>query len=73
LGVMETHLSRHRFFVGETYSVADIALYAYTHVAHEAHFDLMPYPAVRAWIDRIATQPHYVSLYQRPAAGTAAA
>ncbi len=73
LGVMETHLSRQRFFVAETYSIADIALYAYTHVAHEAHFDLTPYPAVRAWIDRVATQPNHVSLYQRPAASTAGA
>jgi len=37
-------------------SLADIALYAYTHVAHEAHFDLTPYQAVRAWIDRVARQ-----------------
>src|SRR5262249_45713162 len=43
LGVMESHLSRHQFFVGATYTIADIALYAYTHVAHEAHFDLTPY------------------------------
>jgi glutathione S-transferase len=71
LGVMETQLSRHRFFVGETYSIADIALYAYTHVAHEAHFDLTPYPAVRAWMERVAAQPRYVPLTRRPAAGTA--
>jgi glutathione S-transferase len=67
LGVMDTHLSQHRFFVGETYSLADIALYAYTHVAHEAHFDLSPYPSVRAWIERVAGQPRYVPLTQRPA------
>jgi len=72
LAVMETHLARHRFFVGETYSIADIALYAYTHVAHEAHFDLTPYPAVRAWIERVANQPRYVPLTQRPAELTAA-
>ncbi len=71
-GVMETQLSRRLFFVGETYSVADIALYAYTHVAHEAHFDLTPYPAVRAWIDRIASRPNYIPLTQRPAAATIA-
>jgi glutathione S-transferase len=68
LGVMESHLSRHHFFVGETYTIADIALYAYTHVAHEAHFDLTPYTAVRTWIDRVANQPRYVPLTQRPSA-----
>lgn len=68
LAVMETQLSRHRFFVGETYTIADIALYAYTHVAHEAHFDLKPYPAVQAWIARVASQPGYVPLARRPAA-----
>jgi glutathione S-transferase len=68
LAVMDAHLSRHRFFVGDTYSIADIALYAYTHVAHEAHFDLAPYEAVRGWITRVAGQPRYVPLIQRPAA-----
>ena len=72
LAVMEAHLSRHRFFVGETYSIADIALYAYTHVAHEAHFDLTPYAELRAWIARVASQPRYVPLTQRPAAAAAA-
>ena len=72
LAVMEAHLRRHRFFVGETYSIADIALYAYTHVAHEAHFDLAPYVEVSAWIARVASQPRYVPLTQRPAAVTAA-
>jgi len=68
LAVMDTHLSGHPFFVGDTYSIADIALYAYTHVAHEAHFDLTPYEAVRAWITRVGSQPRYVPLIQRPAA-----
>jgi glutathione S-transferase len=72
LGVMETQLSQHPFFVGETYTIADIALYAYTHVAREAHFDMTPYPAVRAWIERVASEPRYVPLTQRPGdAGTA--
>jgi len=66
LGIMDEHLSRHRFFVGEMYSIADIALYAYTHVAHEAHFDLTPYVALRAWMERVANQPRYVPLTQRP-------
>jgi glutathione S-transferase len=63
---MESHLARHRFFVGETYSIADIALYAYTHVAHEAHFDLKQYKAVNAWMERVAKEPRYVPLTQRP-------
>jgi glutathione S-transferase len=67
LGVMETHLSQHRFFVDDRYSIADIALYAYTHVAHEVKFDLNPYPSVLAWMHRVAEQPRYVPLPQRPA------
>jgi glutathione S-transferase len=67
LGVMENHLSRHSYFVGESYSLADIALYAYTHVAHEAHFDLTPFQAVRTWLERVAGQPGYVPLTRRPA------
>ena len=66
LAVMETQLARQPFFVGGSYSIADIALYAYTHVAHEAGFDLSPYPAVCAWLGRVAAQPGHVSLYQRP-------
>jgi glutathione S-transferase len=62
LGVMEGHLATRRFFVGERYSIADIALYAYTHVAHEGGFDLAPYPHVRAWIERVAAQPGYIPI-----------
>lgn len=67
LGVMEGHLAGRRFFVGERYSIADIALYAYTHVAHEGQLDLGPCPAVRAWIARVASQPRHVLLTARPA------
>lgn len=66
LGVMEAHLKDHRFFVAEKYSIADIALYAYTHVAHEATLDLAPYPSVRAWIDRVAKQPRHIPITSRP-------
>jgi glutathione S-transferase len=62
LGAMERHLDERAFFVGERYSLADISLYAYTHVAHEGGFDLDPYPAIRAWLDRVATQPGHVSI-----------
>lgn len=67
LTVMDNHLRRHPFFVGEEYSIADIALYAYTHVAHEAQLDLAPFPNVRAWITRVANQPRYVPLTMKPA------
>ena len=70
LGVMETQLSRHPFFVGETYTIADIALYAYTHGAHEVH-DAVSRGA--AWIERVASEPRYVPLTQRPGAAGAAA
>jgi glutathione S-transferase len=62
LGVMEGHLMERAFFVGDHYSVADIALYAYTHVAHEGGFDLGGFPAVRAWLERVAAQPGHVPI-----------
>ncbi len=63
LGVMETHLSGREFFV-DSYGVADIALYAYTHVAHEARFDLSAYPAVNAWLERVPAQPGHIPMEQ---------
>jgi glutathione S-transferase len=65
LGVMETHLKTHDWFAGGAYSIADIALYAYTHAAAEGHFNLTQYPAVSAWISRIAAQPGHVPLAAR--------
>ena len=62
LSVMESQLSGRSWFVGDAQSIADIALYAYTHVAHEGGFDLEPYPHVRAWIDRFASQPGHVDI-----------
>lgn len=62
LKVMERHLREREYFVGERLSVADIALYAYTHVAHEAGFDLEPLPAVRAWLERVEAQPGIVPM-----------
>jgi glutathione S-transferase len=59
---MEGHLHGRTFLVGERYSIADISLYAYTHVADEAGIDLEPYPAVRAWLARVAAQPGYVPI-----------
>jgi glutathione S-transferase len=66
LGVMEKHLSTREFFVGERYSIADIALYAYTHVATDGGHDLAPYPKLRAWLQRVAAQPRHVLLLERP-------
>ena len=66
LGVMEQHLARRTFFVGERYSIADIALYAYTHVADEGGFDLAPYAAVRALAaSACAAQPGHIPITQR--------
>ena len=62
LRVMEGHLARRRFFVAERYTIADIALYAYTHVAEEGGFDLAPHPALRAWLARVAEQPGHVPI-----------
>ena len=62
LKVMELQLQRTSYLVGEQYSIADIALYAYTHVADEGGFDLGPYPAIRAWLDRVASHPKHVSM-----------
>ena len=62
LEVMERHLEERRYFVAERYSVADIALYAYTHVADEGGFDLEPYPAIGSWLARVAAQPGHVPI-----------
>jgi glutathione S-transferase len=62
LGVMEKHLAANRFFAGARYSVADVALYAYTHLAQECDFDLRPFPAVRAWLARVAAEPDHVPM-----------
>jgi glutathione S-transferase len=62
LDAMERHLGGKTFLVGERYSIADISLYAYTHVAHEGGFDLEPYPAIRSWLERVAAQPGHVPI-----------
>ena len=65
LGVMEGHLATRSWFVGERYTIADIALYAYTHVAHEGNFDLSRFPNVQRWLERVAAQPRYVPITRR--------
>ena len=62
LGVMEKHLESNDYFVGGRYSIADIALYAYTHVADEGGFDLAGFPAVLAWLERVSYLPGYIPI-----------
>jgi glutathione S-transferase len=62
LDAMERHLGEQSFLVGERYTLADISLYAYTHVADEGDFDLEPYPAIRGWLERVASQPGHVPI-----------
>jgi glutathione S-transferase len=69
LSIMEAHLAGRSWFVGEGPTVADLALYASTHVAPEGGFDLGPHPAVRAWLARVAALPGHVTIEQ--AAGRA--
>jgi glutathione S-transferase len=68
LGVMENHLTRHDFFAAGHYTIADIALYAYTHIAHECDYDLADFPATRAWLARVAEQPGHVRMEWQPEA-----
>lgn len=63
LDVMERQLARTEFMVGDHFSVADIALFAYTHVAGEAGFHLERYPAIRAWLDRVTERPGFRPMY----------
>ena len=62
LDAMEGHLVSRTYFVGGRYSIADIALYAYTHVAGEGGFDLSGYPAIGAWLERVAAQPGHIPI-----------
>lgn len=63
LRVMERHLREREYFVGNSITIADICLYAYTHVADEGGFDLEPLPAVRAWLARVAARPGFVPIF----------
>jgi len=66
LRVMEMHLTKYPYFVAERFTIADIALYGYSHVAHLCDFDLAPFPAVRDWLARIAAEPGYVPMDWQP-------
>ncbi|MEC8136646.1 MAG: glutathione binding-like protein [Pseudomonadota bacterium] len=62
LNLMNELLSVRPFFVGDDYTLADIALYAYTYVAHEGRYELSNRSALKAWLDRVANQPGYVTM-----------
>jgi glutathione S-transferase len=70
LSVMEQHLRSNDWFVAGRYTIADIALYAYTHTAHEGGFDLSPYEAVRGWLNSVRTQPKHIIQMQEDSAMT---
>ena len=62
LRLMENHLAKHNYFVAGRYSIADICLFAYTHVADEGGYELTQFPAIQAWIERVKSQPGYISI-----------
>jgi len=70
LGVMERHLKRHRYFVADRYTVADIALYAYAHLAHHCDYDLAAFPSIRDWLQRVAAEPGHVLMLEQTADAT---
>jgi len=72
LDIMEKHLTSREWFVGSGYSIADIALYAYTHVADEGGFDLANYRAIRAWLVRVKSQPRHIAITEHPTSATKA-
>lgn len=71
IGVMEAHLESNTYFVSGCYTIADLSLYAYTHVAHEGGYDLAPFPAVRDWLARVKSQPGHIALDAPAGAGCA--
>jgi len=71
LAVMERHLSGRSFFVGDALTIADIALYSHTHLAHEADLELTAFPAVRAWMGRVTDAAGHVDMDWRPLAEAA--
>ena len=62
LQVMENHLNSRSFFVGERYTIADIALFAYTHIADEGGFSLSQFPSIRSWLELVKAQPRYIPI-----------
>jgi glutathione S-transferase len=73
LNVLDKHVANNRFFAGERYTIADVALYSYTHLAERSEFDLKPFPALRDWLARVAAEPRHVAMdYRREALEIAA-
>ncbi len=72
LKVMENHLKHHHYFAADRYTIADIALYAYTHLAHQCDFDLTAFPSIRAWLERVAAETGHVAMHDQAAHATAA-
>jgi glutathione S-transferase len=62
LGMLDRHIATSRFFAGDRYSIADIALYAYTHLAEQCEYDLRRFPALRDWLHRVAAEPRHVAM-----------
>jgi glutathione S-transferase len=62
LAALDGHLRDRRFLVGDRYTIADISLYAYTHVADEGGFEVDRYPTIRPWLDRVAAQPGHIKI-----------
>src|SRR6202521_2715786 len=73
LRVMENHLKHNRYFAADRYTIADIALYANTHIAHACDFNLNTFPNIRAWLDRIAAEPRHITMAWQPTGAIAAA
>jgi glutathione S-transferase len=71
LRLLDDHLATREFFVGGRYTIADIAIYGYTHLAHEAGIDMEPYENLRAWFERVEEQPGYVEDVERYGANAA--
>jgi glutathione S-transferase len=67
LSVMDRHLNDHAYFAAGHFTIADIAVYAYTHLAHECEYDLSAFPAVQAWLARVEAEPGHVSMDWEPA------
>lgn len=60
LAILDDHLAQREFFVAGQYTIADIGIYGYTHLAHEAGYEMNRYPAVQAWLERVASQPGHI-------------
>ena len=67
LQVMENHLKTNEYFAARQLTVADIALYGYTHLADRCDFDLSTFPAIRAWLKRVEQTPGFVAMDWQPA------